>query len=81
MDEVKDILRADPSLTVLEALRHVPVAGMETMYGCCAVGLVETGGCNCGSPADASVGYAHEPLCGWEQCPNGCWERLHPQQA
>lgn len=71
-------MRADPSLTVRQALMMVPVAGMETMYGCCALGLVEVGGCNCGSPADVSVGYAHEPLCGWEQCPNGCWERLHP---
>jgi hypothetical protein len=42
--------------------------------GQCNDGLVEAKGCNCGSPADASVNYAHERLCGFEPCPNGCWE-------
>jgi hypothetical protein len=78
LSHLEGTMHADPSLTVQQALMAVPIAVHETAYGCCAWGLVETGGCNCGSPADASVGYAHEPLCGWEQCPNGCWERLHP---
>lgn len=42
----------------------------------CEDGLVRIDGCNCG---DGLPPYGHEPLCGWEQCPNGCWERLHPQ--
>jgi hypothetical protein len=62
----------------------IPVAwpcGVARAAGvCCADGLVGVDGCNCGSPADATVGYAHEPLCGWEPCPNGCWERLHPDR-
>lgn len=44
----------------------------------CEDGLVRVAGCNCG---DGLPPYGHEPLCGWEQCPNGCWERLHPQQG
>jgi hypothetical protein len=46
--------------------------------GECDDGLIDAKGCNCGSPADASVNYAHERLCGSDPCPNGCWERLHP---
>jgi len=49
--------------------------------GDCADGLVPTvhGACNCGSPADESTGFRHEPLCGYEPCPNGCWDLLHPR--
>lgn len=79
IDCLEAAMRADPALTVQKAIMTVPIAGLETGYGCCAWGLVEAGGCNCGSPADASVGYMHERLCGWEPCPNGCWDRLHPE--
>jgi hypothetical protein len=44
-------------------------------------GLIPVDGCNCGSPADESVNYAHERLCGFEPCPNGCWDKLHPEPA
>lgn len=44
--------------------------------GQCKDGLVDAKGCTCGSP-----GYPdpHEPLCGTEPCPNGCWNLLHPE--
>ena len=45
--------------------------------GQCDGGLIEVGHCNCGG--GGPDGYpAHEPLCGAEPCPNGCWDRLHP---
>ena len=57
------------------------LAAMTESCGLCDDGLIDAGGCNCGSPADASVSYAHERLCGADPCPNGCWERLHPEVA
>lgn len=46
---------------------------------CGGGGLVETGRCNCGGgPATGIPGSPHEPLCGAEPCPEGCWEKLHP---
>ena len=50
---------------------------MSSACGECEDGLIPIGRCNCGSPADASIGYMHERLCGFEPCPNGCWDRLH----
>ena len=52
-----------------------------TCRHCGGTGLIEAGGCNCGSPADVSVNFAHERLCGFEPCPNGCWDKLHPEMA
>lgn len=78
--ELKEIMQANPAMTLDQALFwRVPVAGLETMRGCCKSGLVSADGCNCG-PAGLD-GYGHEPLCGWEPCPNRCWERLHPASA
>lgn len=44
--------------------------------GECDRGLIAIGRCNCGSPADASISFMHERLCGYEPCPNGCWDKL-----
>lgn len=57
-------------------------AGTAGPAGCgqCDDGLVEAKGCNCGSPADEAAGFRHENLCGFEPCPNGCWDKLHPAQ-
>lgn len=41
----------------------------------CKGGLVEVDACTCGGGLDV---YGHEPLCGTEPCPNGCWDKLHP---
>lgn len=55
------------------ALEAGPIA-----CGECDDGLIAVGRCNCGSPADQSVSYMHERLCGYEPCPSGCWDILHP---
>jgi hypothetical protein len=47
-------------------------AGRAACRECLGSGLIPVGRCNCGSPADISVGYMHERLCGYEQCPAGC---------
>ena len=40
---------------------------------CKGTGMTDgDGSCNCGSPADISVGYSHERYCGAEPCPAGC---------
>lgn len=54
---------------------------VKTTCGQCEDGLVPIGRCNCGSPADESAGFMHERLCGYEPCPDGCWDRLHPELA
>lgn len=69
------------SRTVSSILRYNRVQVTEILVGLCSAcdgGLVAIGGCNCASPADVSVGYMHERLCGFEPCPNGCWDKLHP---
>jgi hypothetical protein len=71
---VADVEWADPYAA---ELREV-IARELLACGQCEGGLVPAGGCNCGSPVDASVNFAHERLCGYEPCPNGCWDRLHP---
>lgn len=43
--------------------------------GQCDGGLVPVDGCTCGG---GLWPYGHEPLCGTEPCPNGCWWKLHP---
>jgi len=44
---------------------------------CDGTGLIGIDQCNCG-PAGLD-GYGHERLCGFEPCPAGCWECLHPE--
>ncbi len=52
----------------------VPVPPPQTC-GECTGGLIAAGvRCNC----DPGPEGQHQPLCGFEPCPNGCWERLHP---
>jgi hypothetical protein len=58
-------LRGNPFVTILTC-------------GQCSGGLVDISGCNCGGGGPDGL-PAHEPLCGAEPCPNGCWERLHPE--
>jgi hypothetical protein len=45
--------------------------------GRCDAGLVPVSGCNCDGDSDAYPGV-HREWCGFEPCPNGCWDRLHP---
>ena len=45
--------------------------------GQCQDGEIPYDGCNCGGGGPDGI-PAHEPRCGWEQRPNGCWDRLHP---
>ena len=53
----------------LDALREIT----GTCAECKGTGMVDgDGSCNCGSPADISVGYSHERYCGAEPCPAGC---------
>ena len=70
-DELRRL--AHPHLHHRDAARPWPP---ETC-GDCADGLVPTihGACNCGSPGFPDP---HERLCGYEPCPNGCWNILHP---
>jgi hypothetical protein len=63
---------------LVAALDRLTRLGRPEGCGQCDGGLISIGECNCGSPADSSIGFAHERLCGYEPCPNGCWEKLHP---
>lgn len=59
----------------IRRLRGQPAAeAPPAVCGQCQDGLVEAKGCNCGSAADEASGFRHEPFCGYEPCPNGCWE-------
>lgn len=51
-----------------------------TTCGRCEDGLVPVSGCNCDGDTDAYPGV-HREWCGFEPCPNGCWDRLHPPAA
>jgi hypothetical protein len=42
---------------------------------CGGEGVVPVDGCTCG---DGLSSFGHEPGCGFEPCPAGCWQRLHP---
>lgn len=57
--------------------RVIPFAPQSAAAPCgqCQEGLVVAGGCTCGGGLPP---YGHEPLCGLEPCPNGCWDILHP---
>lgn len=46
--------------------------------GQCHDGVIRVDGCTCG---DGLPPHGHEPGCGYEECPNGCWDILHPQPA
>lgn len=60
-----------------ELTRHGHHAAPQQPRTCgqCQDGLIPVNGCTCG---DGLPPYGHEPGCGWEPCPGGCRDILHP---
>jgi hypothetical protein len=63
--------RREPHIHRIELVPDPAGAGT---CGQCDHGLVPVGHCNC----DTGPEGQHQPFCGLEPCPAGCWDRLRP---
>jgi hypothetical protein len=64
------LARREPHIHRIEL---VPDPAGPGTCGQCDHGLVPVGHCNC----DTGPEGQHQPFCGSEPCPAGCWDRLH----